>query len=94
MDNNIKLNPKQHQQIEHALYSMPRHIDKLAIKTFIDELVFPLYHLDFETNEDVIPFINGTHPRQKRIVQYSLHIQESIEGEVLHKEYLQTSNFF
>lgn len=93
LDNNIKLNPKQHQQIEHALYSMPRHIDKLAIKTFIDELVFPLYHLDFETNEDVIPFINGTHPRQKRIVQYSLHIQESIEGEVLHKEYLQTSNY-
>ena len=93
IDNNIRINNKQKEQIEFELNNSPRKVNKLEVKDFLDKLVFPLYHLDFETNEDVIPFINGTHPRQKRVIQYSLHIQKEPLGELTHKEYLQTSKY-
>ena len=93
LNSNMNINHKQLQQIEHTLNDLPRYVDVLRLKDFLDDLIFPLYHLDFETTEDVIPFINNTHPRQKRIVQYSLHIQEALDSELIHKEYLQTSNY-
>ena len=75
------------------LEDLPTYVDKDQLITFINNLEYPLYHLDFETIEDVIPFINGTHPRFQRVIQYSLHIQKSTDFELEHIEYLQTEQY-
>jgi len=69
-----------------------RHIDKEKIKEFLGSLEYPLYFLDYETTSSVIPPFDGTRPYQQIPFQYSLHILESPDGELIHKEYLHTSN--
>ncbi|MFB6181684.1 MAG: DUF2779 domain-containing protein [Candidatus Magasanikbacteria bacterium] len=58
------------------------------MKEFLDDLTFPLYFLDYETASDVIPPFEKTKPYQQIPFQYSLHILESPDGELEHKEYL------
>ena len=93
ISSNVKLNNKEIQQIRFELEDLPTYVDKDQLRTFINNLEYPLYHLDFETIEDVIPFINGTHPRFQRVIQYSLHIQKSTDFELEHIEYLQTEQY-
>ena len=63
-------------------------IDKGGIKKFLDTLSYPLYFLDFETEQPVIPKYRGTHPYQQVPFQYSLHIKESEHTQLQHKEFL------
>lgn len=66
-------------------------IDVDGIKAFLDEVKFPLYHLDFETMKSVIPPFDGTKPNQQIPFQYSLHIQQGPCGKLTHKEFLAES---
>lgn len=50
------------------------HINKAAIKEFLDSLNYPLYYLDFETFNPGIPIYDGTQPYQKIPFQFSLHL--------------------
>ena len=52
---------------------------------------YPLYFLDFETMQQVIPDIIGTRPYQQITFQYSLHYIETEGGELKHKEFLAES---
>ena len=54
------------------LYRM--HIDKDGIREFLSKLAYPLYFLDFETIQQVVPLYDGTKPYQQITFQYSLHI--------------------
>ncbi|MEX0934995.1 MAG: DUF2779 domain-containing protein, partial [Candidatus Paceibacterota bacterium] len=58
------------------------------IQEFLGELTFPLYFLDYETAMSAVPLYDGTRPYQQVPFQYSLHILDSPEGEIVHKEYL------
>jgi hypothetical protein len=58
-----------------------------AIRAFLDELVYPLYFLDYETYASAIPLIDGLKPHQHLPFQYSLHILEA-NGDLRHSEYL------
>lgn len=67
------------------------YINKEGIREFLTQLSYPLYFLDFETEQAVIPQYQGTHPYQQVTFQYSLHYIEQEGGPLLHKEFLGVS---
>ena len=84
---NEDLGPIQNMQIECTLEDCD-HINPAGIKEFLDRLTYPLYFLDFETQQDAVPQYPGTQPYQQIPFQYSLHIIEYEGGPLLHKEFL------
>ena len=84
-------NAKQLRQIEYALDDKGTYIEKDNIKAFLDMLSYPIYFLDFETIQPVIPQYVGTKPYQQIPFQYSLHYIENEGGELKHKEFLAES---
>lgn len=83
----VKLNDKQKIQRRLA-FDHGKHIDKLAIKNFLNNLKYPIYYLDFETINPVIPKFDGMKPYQRIPFQFSLHIQEKKDGELKHISFL------
>ena len=83
-----KLNKKQTLQVETEVFNKPPVIDKKHIKKYLDELTYPLYHLDFETYMQAVPEYDGISPYMQIPFQYSLHIQHEKGGECEHREHL------
>ena len=73
----IKINDAARRQIEY--YSRPEDtfVDKAAIEKFLRKLSYPLYSLDFETYQAVVPAHEGIATFEQVPFQYSLHIVES-----------------
>jgi hypothetical protein len=67
-------------------------INRDAIREFISGLEYPLYFLDYETMSAVVPYFDGHRPYQQVPFQYSLHILESPDAELVQKEYLHREN--
>lgn len=63
-------------------------VDSEAIATFLNELQYPIYFLDYETINSAVPLFKGTHPYQQIPFQFSLHIQKSPDSELEHVEFL------
>ncbi len=84
-------NPKRLRQILHYVSDQPDYIDKDGIRDFLDTLSYPIYFLDFETIQPVIPEFIGTKPYSQIPFQYSLHYIEKPGGELKHKEFLAVS---
>ncbi len=84
-------NPKQLRQIEFGLADKGVYVDKPAIAAFLDRLSYPLYFLDFETMQPVIPRFVGTRPYMQIPFQYSLHYIERAGGALMHTEFLAES---
>lgn len=78
-------------QIEAALTGRA-FINRERIQQFLNTLSYPLYFLDFETMEPVVPEFKGTKPFQQIPFQYSLHIKESETASCQHKEFLAASD--
>ncbi len=83
----IKLNDKQKIQRRLA-FDGGKHIDKLGIKNFLNNLQYPIYYLDFETINPAIPKYDGMKPYRRIPFQFSLHIQETESGELKHISFL------
>lgn len=83
----IKLSINQRNQVDVAKAQQPM-IDHAQIKSALDDLVYPLYFLDYETVSTAIPLYNGCTPFQQIPFQYSLHILREPSGELEHYEYL------
>lgn len=64
------------------------YVNASAISSMIGELRYPLYYLDFETINFAIPKFIGTKPYEQIPFQFSLHIQATPNGELIHEEYL------
>ena len=65
--------------------------DKLNLKcidSFLDQISFPLYFLDFETIFPAIPLFDDSHPYMQIPFQFSLHWVESAKDTPRHMEYL------
>jgi hypothetical protein len=86
-----KLNDKQLRQIQFELTDCGDYIDKGGIRDFLNTLSYPIYFLDFETMQPVIPLYPGTKPYQQIPFQYSLHYIEEPGRELKHKEFLAES---
>lgn len=84
----FKLTDKQEIQ-KQCLLSGKQHVSVEGLRTFISGLQYPLYHLDFETYDSVIPLFDGMRPNMKIPFQYSLHIEQE-DGSLVHKEFLFT----
>jgi hypothetical protein len=75
----------------HYLSPQEPEIDKDNIRDFLDTLSYPIYFLDFETMQPVVPEFKGTKPYAQIPFQYSLHYIEYEGGPLLHKEFLAES---
>lgn len=84
-------NKKQLRQMEYALQDKGTYIEKDNIRDFLNKLSYPLYFLDFETMQPVIPKYVGTKPYAQIPFQYSLHYIEQEGRELKHKEFLAVS---
>ena len=82
-----KLSAKQWRQVDSAYYDKEDEADLVAIKSFLDTLAYPLYHLDFETFKQAIPEYDGVSPYMQIPFQYSLHIEQA-DGSLEHREFL------
>ena len=91
LSNSSITNQKQLRQIAHQVSVQPDEIDKEGIRDFLNTLSYPIYFLDFETTQAVIPEFEGTKPYQQIPFQYSLHYIEYEGGPLLHKEFLAES---
>lgn len=84
---NYKLSDAQKFQVK-SLKEEINIVEKESIKEFLKTFIFPLYFLDFETYQQMIPLFDGIKPYQQVPFQYSLHIMKSLEEELIHKEFL------
>src|SRR6185295_16428145 len=65
-------------------------IDKPNIRGELENLVFPLYFLDYETFPSAIPRFDGFSPYQQIPFQYSLYVLDSVKTELKHFEFIFT----
>lgn len=83
----FKLSDGQRQQVEVAQED-EIILKRGSIRRWVKKLVYPLYFLDYESFSFVMPPQEGYKPYQQMVFQYSLHIQKSPGGRVIHKEYV------
>jgi hypothetical protein len=63
-----------------------------GIKKFLNDLQYPLYFLDYETMSGLVPYFDGHRPYQQVPFQYSLHVLQSPDADLEHREYLHRDN--
>ena len=85
----IELSDIQKNQVNAHITKRPL-IRRDMINSELENLVYPLYFLDYETFPAAIPRFDGFSPYQQIPFQYSLHIVESAESEPKHLEFLHT----
>ena len=64
------------------------HIDREAIRRFIERLAYPLYFLDFETIFPAIPLFDRSKPYGQIPFQFSLHVKTTPAAEPQHYGFL------
>ena len=85
------LTSKQRAQVDIAQSGQTIFLNK-PIQKKLDELVYPLYFIDYETFNPAIPIYNGYKPYTQITFQYSLHImRDENSKELEHYEYIDTS---
>jgi hypothetical protein len=67
-------------------------IDKVGLKSKLDELEYPVYFLDFETVSVAVPLFDGNRSWEKLPFQYSIHVLQEKDGEPRHIEFLHEDN--
>ena len=85
------LNDKQSIQVR-AHQSGDVHLDKEAIKSFLGELEYPLYFLDFETIAPAVPVYDNTRPFEDIPFQFSVQVVKSKGAKPVHHSYLALGN--
>lgn len=85
-DNSV--NDKAIEQINYELNDLEPKVNIEGIKLFMNKVSYPLYFLDFESYQVLIPEYDGTKPYQQICFQYSLDYYLEDGGELYHKEYL------
>ena len=76
------LKPAALRQIEYYNRPNDAYVDKAAITEFLDGLTYPIYSLDFETYQAVIPEYDGIATYEQVPFQFSLHVVEHPETEL------------
>ncbi|MBR2082458.1 MAG: DUF2779 domain-containing protein [Elusimicrobiaceae bacterium] len=82
-------NEKYNRWVEVCRTQQP-YIDKAAVAAWLNKLNYPLYYLDFETTQPVVPLWKYSRPYQQIPFQFSLHVQCEPNGQFEHYEYLST----
>lgn len=82
------INEKGLEQVKYSLEDLGTKINKDNINKFISNVTYPVYFLDFESYQDVIPKFDGTKPYQQICFQYNLDYYLEPGGKLYHKEFL------
>lgn len=82
--------PQQEKEI--AILSNEPEVNTNQVRNFVNNVSYPICHLDFETIMPGIPLFDASRPYQQIPFQYSLHCQETEEGEIKHSAYLAESD--
>ena len=53
------------------------YINQAAIAAFIDQLEYPIYHIDFESWSTAVPQYDGHWPYRQVCFQYSVHVEKA-----------------
>lgn len=83
----IKLSQQQAIQVVLTQKKM-RRVDQEKLNGELDSLKYPLYFLDYETYNFALPRLNQFKPYQQFVFQFSLHVIESPDAELVHHEFL------
>jgi len=75
---------------ENTNEARPANRDQDELDEFLEELVYPLYYMDFETIQFAVPRYDESRPYQQIPFQYSLHVQQTKDGPVEHYDFLGT----
>ncbi len=67
---------KNYQIIYNAITNNKIHIDKERIKVGLQQIKYPIYHLDFESMNNPLPRFKGEKAYFQSVFQYSLHIEK------------------
>ncbi|MCX6159209.1 MAG: DUF2779 domain-containing protein [Ignavibacteriae bacterium] len=65
-----------------------KYINKTEIKSFLNNLKYPLYFMDFESIQAAIPVFDNSRPYQQLVFQYSLYYKKDRKSEPEHFEFL------
>lgn len=82
------VNDKALEQIDFELNNKSKKINKKGIKEFLSKIKYPLYFLDFESYQVLVPEFDGTWPYEQICFQYSLDYYLEKGGKLYHKEFL------
>ena len=82
------VNDKALEQIDFELNNKSAKINKKGIKEFLSKIKYPLYFLDFESYQVLVPEFDGTWPYEQICFQYSLDYYLEKGGKLYHKEFL------
>jgi hypothetical protein len=85
------LNPSQLAQVD-AEKNGEELTNTTSIRDFLSELSYPLYYLDFETFMSPVPLLDQTRPFDQIVFQYSLHVQNRVNGPCEHRDFLAEAN--
>ena len=72
-----------------------KYFDKNRIRKYIDNLKYPIYHLDFESFPSPLPRFKGEKPYDQSVFQFSIHIEKTPGNcDILldHRGYLATNH--
>lgn len=83
----FKLTEYQRNHVEVTQTQVPI-IDLQEVKNQLEEMIYPLYFLDYETYPTAVPIYDGCSPYQQVPFQFSLHVLRESTGELEHYEYL------
>ncbi|MCU0331884.1 MAG: DUF2779 domain-containing protein [Ignavibacteriaceae bacterium] len=75
----------------HVFRSGKPLIDNKAIKSFLSDLNYPLYFMDFETFQPAVPLFDNSKPYQQIPFQYSVFIKKDKNSDAQHFEFLAES---
>lgn len=75
-------------QVETEIYKKEPTVKKDEIREFLDTISYPLYFLDFETFQQVVPKYQGVKPYLPIPFQYSLHALQKEGASLEHYEFL------
>ena len=92
----LNLDLKNATKVQIAYLNRPNdtYIDKTAVQSFLDTLQYPLYSLDFETYQAIVPAFEGVKTYEQLPFQYSVHVipgPAAAETDVAHKQFLDLS---
>jgi hypothetical protein len=87
--NDFELSENQRRQVDTA-QSGKEYIDHRGISEFLSTFKYPLSFLDYETYPSAIPRYDGYKPYEQIPFQFSLHVIESPQDEVIHYDFLYT----
>ncbi|WP_338737621.1 DUF2779 domain-containing protein [Candidatus Dehalogenimonas loeffleri] len=87
----FELNDKQQIQ-QHCIRAGQPHVNIREIASFLEQLPYPHYYLDFETFATAVPRFDGTRPYQNIPFQFSLHITADEKSPLEHHHFLYQGN--